>query len=206
MAAMMRQKRKQNLTISVAANAIFVAMAIFAPLPAAAAALVQTIVTDPLSGVALEGYDPVSYFTEPEPLMGVPDYEYLWQGVPWYFATPANRDVFITNPEIYAPQFGGHCLMSLSRGFLSDGKPRLYLIQHMKLYLFYSVANREAFLSAESVAMSSAYANWQEFAPGLTAEEPSFADAVADRGGEAGAPVNSEASAHAEAHEEAPAH
>ncbi len=40
----------------------------------------------------------------------------------------ANRDVFMRNPEIYAPQFGGHCVTSLARGYLSDGKPRLYVI------------------------------------------------------------------------------
>ena len=50
----------------------------------------------------------------------------------------ANRDVFIRAPEIYAPQYGGHCLTSLSRGFLTDGKPRLYVIEALKLYFFYS--------------------------------------------------------------------
>lgn len=200
MAAMMRQKRKQNLTITAAIGAVLCALLVFLPVGARAAALVQTIVTDPLTGVALEGYDPVSYFTEPEPVPGLPDYEYVWQGVPWYFASPANRDVFIGNPDIYAPQFGGHCVTSLSRGFLSDGKPRLFLIEGMKLYLFYSLANREAFLSGGEQAIATAEANWSPLSEGLTGVEQSFADAVVERSGsetvEATPAAHSEATGH----------
>jgi YHS domain-containing protein len=178
---MMRQKRKQNLTIARLARpfaaALMVLVVLCAPTLVQAEALVTKIVTDPLTGVAIEGYDPVSYFTEPAPLQGKPDYAYVWEGVPWYFATPANRDVFIGNPEVYAPQFGGHCLMSLSRGFLSDGKPRLYVVEQMKLYLFYSVANREAFLAAGGGApvLTAADAHWSRLSPGLTGEEPVLA-------------------------------
>ena len=183
MAAMMRQKRKQILTITDLIRAVLCALALMSPMAVHGASLVQTIVTDPLSGVAIDGYDAVSYFTEPEPLPGVSDYEYVWQGVPWYFASAANRDVFMRNPDIYAPQFGGHCVTSLSRGFLSDGKPRLYAIEKMKLYLFYSLANREAFLATTGITTTAANAAWFELMPGLTSEEPSFADAVAERDG-----------------------
>jgi len=179
MAAMMRQKRKQILTISAAIPAFLAAFLLLLAMPARAEALVQTIVTDPLTGVALEGYDAVSYFTEPEPLVGKPDFEFMWQGVPWYFATAANRDVFMRNPEVYAPQYGGHCVMSLSRGFLSDGKPRLYVIERMKLYLFYSVANREAFFAGQDLAVTAADASWSQLEPGLAGEQPGVADAVA---------------------------
>jgi hypothetical protein len=177
MAAMMRQKRKQILTITAMVPAIVAALLLVA-VPAGAAALVQTIVTDPLTGVALEGYDPVSYFTEAEPLAGSPDYEFVWQGVPWYFATAANRDVFMRHPEVYAPQYGGHCAMSLSRGFLSDGKPRLYVIERMKLYLFYSVANREAFFAQAEPALAAANENWRRLAPELMVAQPGIAEAM----------------------------
>ena len=160
MAAMMRQKRKQNLTITRLLVALWLTLGLLLSAPVSAAALVTAIVTDPLTGVALEGYDPVSYFTEPEPIQGVADFEYQWGGVPWYFASAANRDVFMRNPEIYAPQYGGHCLVSLSRGFLSDGKPRLYAIKDMKLYLFYSVANREVFFASGDGVVATADGQW----------------------------------------------
>lgn len=162
MAAMMRQICKQILTMSGAAL-LFCALVG----GALAQSLVTTIVTDPLTGVAIDGYDPVSYFTEREPLPGSPEFEYYWGGVPWYFASAANRDVFKRNPDVYAPQHGGHCEMSLARGYLSDGKPRIYVIEEMKLYLFYSAANREAFLMSSGEALEKAAANWTQLAESL---------------------------------------
>ena len=150
---MMRQSCKQMLTI---AAWLWMSCAAFA------GGLVDTIVINPLTGVAIEGYDAVSYFTGAEPELGSPDYEYDWAGVPWYFASAANRDIFMRNPEIYAPQYGGHCAVSLSRGYLSDGKPRLFAIVGLKLYFFYSTANRDAFLMSPQEATQMADLHWPE--------------------------------------------
>jgi hypothetical protein len=159
---MMRQIRKQILTI---AAALVVATA------AQAASLVTTIVTDPLTGVALDGFDPVSYFTEPEPMRGVRDHVYEWGGVSWYFATAANRDVFVRAPDVYAPQHGGYCEMSLARGYLSDGKPQIFFIDRAKLHLFYSAANREAFLLSRSDALARAEENWARLSKDLVGQQ-----------------------------------
>lgn len=159
MTAMMRQMRKQCLTIAAA-------LALGALPPALAEGPAARIVVDPLTGVAIEGYDPVSYFTEPEPLIGLAAHEYWWGGVPWYFASAANRDVFIGHADSYAPQFGGHGAMSLSRGYLSEGKPRIHAIVEGRLYLFYSVGNREAFLMALPQVIAEAEAQWRRLAPG----------------------------------------
>jgi hypothetical protein len=171
MTAMMRQISKQILTIALFTAALAG--------PARAESVVTAIVTDPLTGVALEGFDPVTYFTEPQPVAGLPDYEYYWGGVPWYFASAANRDVFMRAPDVYAPQYGGHCEMSLARGYLSDGKPQIFVIEKMKLYLFYSVANREAFLLAKSEALEKAEANWPGLAEGLTSPQVRSGEALA---------------------------
>ena len=158
----MRQIGKQILTI---------AMWLLLAAAGRADGLVTTVVTDPLSGVAIDGYDPVSYFTDSDPQQGVPDFEYDWAGVPWYFESAANRDVFARNPQIYAPQFGGHCLMALSRGYLSDGNPRLYVVDGLKLYFFYSTANRDAFLLSKTAAVDSAAKNWPALSKGLAGPE-----------------------------------
>jgi YHS domain-containing protein len=170
MAAMMRQICKQTLTM-IGAALLLLAVTVGAQ----SQSLVTTIVTDPLTGVAIDGYDPVSYFTEAQPLLGSPEFEYYWGGVPWYFASAANRDVFKLNPDVYAPQHGGHCEMSLARGYLSDGKPRIFVIERMKLYLFYSAANREAFLLSPDEALAKASEAWPTLARNLqgpAAEEP----------------------------------
>jgi len=137
--------------------------------PANAASLVSSVVTDPLTGIAIGGYDPVSYFTEPEPQMGRGDFEYVWAGVPWHFASAANLEVFRRAPEIYAPQYGGHGAMGVARGYLSQGNPRIYAVFKQRLYLFYSPANREAFLMAPDKAALEGEAQWARLSRQLSA-------------------------------------
>ena len=162
---MMRRIGKQILTLALV-------LAFSAPAAVEAEPLVTTIVIDPLTGVAMDGYDPVSYFTEPQPQRGLPDFVYEWGGVPWYFTSAANRDVFIRAPDVYAPQHGGYCEMSLARGYLSDGKPTIFVIEKMKLYLFYSTANREAFLLGRDTALAQAEGNWTELSRDLVGPRP----------------------------------
>jgi hypothetical protein len=136
--------------------------------PAQAQSVVTLYVTDPLSGVGIYGWDPVSYFTEPQPVMGRPDYEYVWQNVPWHFATAANRDIFISAPEIYAPQFGGHSATGIARGYVSDSDPAMYAVFKQRLYLFYSAAAREAFLQAPDAMAIEAESRWPELRQNLS--------------------------------------
>lgn len=160
---MMKQISKQILTM----------LALVLPLLAgvsgqvSAQSIVTEIVANPLTGVAIDGMDPVSYFTETEPLVGRSDYEFYWKGVPWHFANPANLEVFKRAPEIYAPQYGGHCGMSMARGFISDGDPHIYTVFKGRLFLFYSAGNREAFLLAQDEAGLKGEANWQTLSKSL---------------------------------------
>ena len=163
----MKQTSKQILTMLAFVLPLF-GLAQLAALPAHAQSVVTLIVTDPLTGVALGGKDPVSYFTEPAPLMGHPDHEYVWQNVSWYFASAANRDIFRANPQIYAPQFGGHGAMGVARGYVSDSNPDIYVVFKQRLYLFYSASQREAFLLAPDAAARDAEARWPELAKGLS--------------------------------------
>ncbi len=135
-----------------------------------AQSVVTSIVTDPLTGIAIFGMDPVSYFTEPAPLQGRGDIEFSWGGVAWNFATMANRDIFSRSPQTYAPQFGGHGAMAMARGFLSDSDPRIYSVFKQRLYLFYSPGNREAFLLAPDAAAIKAEENWQVLSKTLSAQ------------------------------------
>ena len=197
---MMRQIHKQLLAILLAAQVLLAAG--LAAAPVVADGLVPQFVTDPLTGVALDGFDPVSYFTEPAPLPGLPDFEYDWHGVPWYFANAANRDVFIRAPETYAPQFGGHATMALSRGYLSDGNPQIYLLVAKRLYLFYSTGNRDAFIMSQAAATESAHANWSKLSKSIMADETT---AAADPAHPAGAaPRASQAGTSAPANPPAP--
>jgi|GEM_PF-260546 len=146
-------------------------IALAMPLPAEAVShgTSSIYVVDPLTGVALNGYDPVSYFTGDQPVTGRPEFELVWGGVSWFFASGANRDVFLRAPEVYAPQFGGHGTMGLARGYLSDGNPLVYAVIADRLFLFYSTANRDAFMQAQRASYERALRNWEFLSSDLLA-------------------------------------
>ncbi len=60
------------------------------------------------SGLAIKGYDPVAYFTLGKPVKGKKEFEYKWQGARWRFADRAHLNLFQSDPEKYAPQYGGY--------------------------------------------------------------------------------------------------
>lgn len=157
---MMTQTSKQILTMIAVMLPLF-GLFVATIEPARAQSLVSAVQTDPLTGLAIGGMDPVSYFTEDTPVPGKREHEFAWMGVPWLFATAANRDVFSRHPEIYAPQYGGHGAMSMARGFVSDADPLIFTVFKQRLYLFYSAANREAFLLAPDAAALRGQEHWQ---------------------------------------------
>ena len=154
---------KQRLTLlralALIAGLVF-GMAWTVPAGALTLSLTTAYAVDPLTGAALEGFDPVSYFTEGAPEQGRSEFEYYWSGVPWYFVTAANRDVFMRSPETYVPVFGGYAAMSMARGYLSSGNPRIYSVLAGKLFLFYSTGNKEAFLISPRDAYQKAQEQW----------------------------------------------
>ena len=59
-------------------------------------------------GLAIKGYDPVAYFTLGKPLEGKKEFEYLWMDAKWRFANEDHLNLFKSDPEKYAPQYGGY--------------------------------------------------------------------------------------------------
>ena len=59
-------------------------------------------------GVAIKGYDTVAYHTEGSAMKGSSKISHKWNDAKWYFVSEANRDLFIKDPERYAPQYGGY--------------------------------------------------------------------------------------------------
>ena len=88
--------------------------------------------------VAIDGTDPVAYFTEGRPVVGEVGITHEWNGAVWQFSSAANRDAFAANPTAYAPQFGGYCAWAVSRGYTASTVPEAWKIVNGKLYLNYS--------------------------------------------------------------------
>lgn len=114
--------------------------------------LTEHVVSDPSSGIALYGFDPVAYFTEGRPVPGRRDIEAEWNGAAWRFASEANRAAFLSAPEAYAPRFGGYDPQGVSAGVAVPGHPLLFAIREDRLYLFRTGADRDAFRDARSAA------------------------------------------------------
>jgi YHS domain-containing protein len=91
-------------------------------------------------GVALRGYDPVSYFTEGKPQTGLPAHTYVYKGSKFQFASADNQRLFADNPDKYAPQFGGFCAYGTAQGYKVSTQPDAFAVVDGKLYLNY---NRE---------------------------------------------------------------
>ena len=89
-------------------------------------------------GKALNGYDPVAYFTEGKPVRGDSAYATQWQGSTWHFANAQHRDAFRADPERYAPQYGGYCAYGMSRGYKAPTEADAWTIANGKLYLNYN--------------------------------------------------------------------
>ena len=90
------------------------------------------------SKLALEGYDPVSYF-EAKPLEGKSEISHVDKGITYRFYTQANLTKFKTNPEKYEPAYGGWCAYAMGEnGEKVKVDPETYKIVDGKLYLFYN--------------------------------------------------------------------
>jgi YHS domain-containing protein len=91
------------------------------------------------SGLAIEGYDPVAYFTQGKAVEGKKDITLDYQGATYRFSTPVNREVFKNNPAKYEPQYGGWCAYAMgAKGEKVEIDPETFKIVDGKLYLFYN--------------------------------------------------------------------
>ena len=87
--------------------------------------------------VALEGYDPISYFGD-RPVKGNPTITATHNGAIYQFSTPENKAQFEANPDQYLPQYGGFCAVAVAEGKLVLVDPETYKVTDGKLYLFYN--------------------------------------------------------------------
>ena len=90
--------------------------------------------------LAIQGYDPVAYFTDGKPTRGTPEYEYQWDEHRYRFASAEHRDLFKADPVRYAPQFGNYCAMALALGKVVVANPEHWMVSGNKLYVFGSPA------------------------------------------------------------------
>lgn len=111
-------------------------------------------------GLAIGGYDPVSYFTEHRPVIGTSSYTVEYQGVRFQFSSAAHREAFLSDPDRYVPQYGGYCAYGMAQGYKASTKPEVFTVYGGKLYLNYNLAVREQWLEDIPGHVSRADAHW----------------------------------------------
>jgi len=89
-------------------------------------------------GVAIQGYDVVSYFKN-MPEKGSSKITHDYNGVTFQFTSQDHLNLFASNPEKYLPQYGGYCAYAIAKkGKKVNIDPETYEIRDGKLYLFYN--------------------------------------------------------------------
>ncbi|QLH33164.1 MAG: YHS domain protein [Cyclobacteriaceae bacterium] len=88
--------------------------------------------------IALEGYDPVSYF-DGKPLKGKEDFKVVFRSVTYLFTNASNAAKFKQAPENYEPAYGGWCAFAMGdSGEKVKIDPETFKVLNGKLYLFYN--------------------------------------------------------------------
>lgn len=92
------------------------------------------------AGVALEGYDPVAYFTQGRAVQGRAEFSASHNNVTYHFANSEDKKTFLSDPDKYAPAYGGFCAYGTAHGLKVASDPNEWRIVNGRLYV---VANRD---------------------------------------------------------------
>ncbi|MEM0943259.1 MAG: YHS domain-containing (seleno)protein [Pseudomonadota bacterium] len=113
-------------------------------------------------GTAIDGTDPVAYFTEGRPVEGSSDYTHEWNGATWRFSSADNLAKFSADPAKYAPQYGGYCAWAVAQGYTASTDPNAWRIVDGKLYLNYNADVQTRWEADIPGHITSADGNWPE--------------------------------------------
>ena len=118
--------------------------------------------------IALEGYDPVSYFDN-KPQEGKDNLSFAYKGVTYLFVSQNNLNKFKISPEKYEPAYGGWCAYAMgATGEKVKIDPETFKIADGKLYLFYNFWGNNTLKDwnkDEKSLKGKADLNWKKFVP-----------------------------------------
>jgi YHS domain-containing protein len=88
------------------------------------------------------------------------EHEYEWNGATWRFSSADNLNSFKSNPQAYAPQYGGYCAWAVSQGYTASSDPQAWRIHDGKLYLNYSEGVQKTWAQDVTGNITKADTNW----------------------------------------------
>nr|WP_214460433.1 YHS domain-containing (seleno)protein [Flavihumibacter fluvii] len=117
-------------------------------------------------GLAIQGYDPVAYFTQHKAIKGDKKYAASAEAVVYYFSSAGNKELFLKGYKKYEPQYGGWCAYAMgATGEKVEIDPETFKVVEGKLYLFYHSWTNNTLLKwnkEEASLKVKAYKNWQK--------------------------------------------
>lgn len=120
----------------------------------------KTLLNLDADGVAIQGYDPVAFFTDHKPVKGDPKFLAKHDGAIYFFASKEDKDMFKADPARYEPEFGGYCAYGVSRNRLVKIEVDAFQIVDGRLLLQYSKGVRDDFNEDQTGNLAKASANW----------------------------------------------
>jgi len=116
------------------------------------------------TGLAMQGYDPVAYFTDGAPTKGSYKITSIYNDATYRFASEEHKAAFEKNPAAYVPAYGGYCAFGTAMGFKFDGDPNHWKIVDNTLYLNLSEDIQERWEGDIPGFIQNADANWTDIA------------------------------------------
>lgn len=112
------------------------------------------------SGVAIQGYDPVAFFTDGKPVKGSEKFTAKRDGAIYQFASKEHLKTFLADAAKYEPAYGGYCAYGVSRDKLVEVDVNAFQIVDGRLLLQYSPTVKETFNKDAKANLAKAEANW----------------------------------------------
>jgi len=141
-------------------NIVLGAAAAVSLLAGSAEAQGKVLVNVNKQGVALEGNDPVAFFTDSMAVKGTEAYQASYGGATYYFSSAEHRSTFEEDPARYVPQFGGYCAYGASQGHVAPVQISTWQIIDGRLTLNYSKGVQETFNKDVAGYLAKANAQW----------------------------------------------
>lgn len=115
-------------------------------------------------GLALDGYDPTSYFIDGKPVKGDPALTRQFQGATYRFVDADHKNAFEKDPTKYRPEFGGFCGYAASTDKVSTVNPEIWQLVDGHLVLQHTSEAYDLFNADVQGNYAKAERNW----PGLS--------------------------------------
>jgi YHS domain-containing protein len=120
----------------------------------------KTLVNLDGHGLAVQGYDPVAFFTDQKPVKGSADFQSTYHGGSYWFISAEHKALFDANPEKYEPAFGGYCAYGVSKGKLGSVNVNDFQIVDGRLLLQHGDGARDGFNADKKGNLAKADSNW----------------------------------------------